>query len=290
MSTEIIPSIELTGLESTLATMDGYEVKLASLKSRAKTLDVTDRSTYEAAANILGEVKGFDKVAVGAMAPYKQIVARVKDFLQSRELRVKNKVEELRGLLNAKMGDYVRKEEKERKAEEERVARETREKLAREAEEKRKADEVLATERRKERVAQIRTMLKRGEITKRQSEKLLREAGATEEADKARAAAEAEEGQKKAAEVASTVKVESNVKAAAGAVRRVNYKAECTNREAFLTAMCAEYVANGKLGPLAQYVVVSDQKLSEKARELKDVAKIEAICPGAVKASEDRTF
>jgi hypothetical protein len=223
------------------------------------------------------------------MAPYDKIIKRVKDFIQTRKLRVKNRVTELTGMLTPKMAEWDRAEERAAQAERDRVAREQKQALERQAEQKRLADEKAAKELREKRVAEIRTDLKAGRITKRQAEKLLTEAGALEESLKAKAAADEEESKEQAAKTAAEVQVLPNIPAVAGNVKRKNYKAKCTDEDKFLLAFIAEYKKLGRFGSLREFVHVTDEDLSKKAREVKDNDKMMAAYP-AVFAWEDRSY
>lgn len=286
-----VPSLDLPEFSSALAKIDEYETLLAERTIDIHALQVTDQASYAKAANFVSELKGIDKAGEGVMAPYDTIVKRVQDFIRQRKRTISNRVEECRGILNSKMGEYTRREEAARKAEEERIRKETEERMKADAERKRKADEEMAEARRKQRVEDIRSMLKARQITKRQAEKMLREAGATEEADKARAAADAEAANESAKATAEKISVGSNVPTSSGVVRRVNYSAACFDLGGYLGEMfqAARQNDQQRFLHLAAMVEVSDSKLSAKARELKDKAKMESLYP-YVKAEETRTF
>src|SRR5882724_1250391 len=261
---EIIPSMDMPEFEKALSTMDSLESKLNPLYDRARRLEVTDRATREEAKQILDEAKSYDKLGEATIAPYKSIVNRVKDYLLTRERKVANRKEEIRMALTPKMNQYDRAEEAATLAEQKRVQDALEASLKRQAEERRLADELAAKELRTKRVAEIRSDLKAGRINKRQSEKLLREAGAFQEAALAQAAAEADEATQRATETAKNVTVESNVPSGG----RRNYHAACIDEDLFLLAFCAEYVALGRFGELRKFVKVNNQALGEEARDM----------------------
>jgi hypothetical protein len=254
MTNELIPSGELKGIEAAIQSMDDYELQLVSLKARASEVQVTDETSYQSMAAVLNEVKAVEKLGAAAMSPFDVIVSRVKDFLQARKLRVKNTCEEVRGICNLRMGDYTRRKE-----------REDRE---REARERKELEERLA----KENAAVVKDAYKEGEMTKRQAQKAIAE------------------GEKNAAAAAANAAFAPSVGPTAGVRRRINYKAQCTDREKFVRAAFEEWKKLGKPGPLASFLTVSDNKLAEFARDTQDNAKVEALCPGAVKAWDERSF
>jgi len=282
---EIIPSMDMPEFEKALSTMDSLESKLNPLYDRARRLEVTDRATREEAKQILDEAKSYDKLGEATIAPYKSIVNRVKDYLLTRERKVANRKEEIRMALTPKMNQYDRAEEAATLAEQKRVQDALEASLKRQAEERRLADELAAKELRTKRVAEIRSDLKAGRINKRQSEKLLREAGAFQEAALAQAAAEADEATQRATETAKNVTVESNVPSGG----RRNYHAACIDEDLFLLAFCAEYVALGRFGELRKFVKVNNQALGEEARDMKNTKKMLEKYAG-ISASDDKSF
>jgi len=286
---EIIPSGELTGIEVTLGTIGNYEVEMDSIHNELRALVVKDQESKMKAGELKSRAAGIAKSAEAVMTPYVDIVTRVKEFVQRHRQRVSNRYEEIRSLTSQKVGDYDRKRDLEAKLEEEKKRRETREQLEKEAAEKRIKAEAEAAEKRKKLVADVRNALKRGDITKREAEKRLRAIGAVEEADKAQAAAEEEEGKKIASEVAAKTTVAVSSGPTAGLTRRKYYYATCTEQEAYIKAMFAEYTRLGAPGPLAAMIVVSDKRLTEKAGEIQDDDKMMAAYP-YVKATTKRNY
>lgn len=270
---EVIPSSELPQFEQALGTMSDLETALEPVAVRARSIAVIDAVSFTEAGSLIAQAKAAQKTGDATMATYDAILKRVKDYVQTRKLRVKNKAEEIRAILEGKMGEYTRSEERAAQAERDRIAREQRQKLEREAEEKRRADEAAAKELRERRVTEIRQDLADKKITKRQAEKFLREAGAMEEALKAQAAADADEAKENAAKIADKVKVEPNVPTVAGVVKRVNWKFRIVNPNAV------------KL----QYLCPDEVKIGARVRELKDPKRAEAEI-GGIEVFEERTF
>jgi len=286
---EIIPSADLPQFEQALATMSDIESTLGPVVDEAKAIKVVDKTTYARAGALLAQGKAAVKTSDATMASYELIIKTVKDYILERKNRVKALKEEISDALTPKMVEYDRAEKAAAQAERDREALALKQKLDREAEEKRRKDEENAAELRKQRVAEIREDLKAGKITKRQAEKLLREAGAMEEAAKAQAAADADEATQKASEIAARVKVEPNVPAVRGVVRRVNYYAECIDPDAFLKEFIKEYNLLGHFGKLREFIMIENQILSAKAREVKDSEKMAKMYP-AIRAWEQKSF
>lgn len=270
---EVVPSSELPLFDTALTVMDGYEMALDPIATEARGLKITDKASRERAGLLIAAIKKLDNDGEDTMAPYSKIVNRVKEFIQTRKKRVENRVTEIKGILTPKMAEWDRAEERAAAAERDRVAREKQAALDREAELKRKEDETAAIELRKKRVAEIRADLKSGKITKRQSEKLLREAGAMEEALKVKAAADEEDAKKEAVHVAETVEVKPNVPTVQGNVRRVNWKFRIKNPQ------------HVKIG----YLCPDEIKIGARVRELKDAKLAEAEI-GGIEVYEDRSY
>jgi hypothetical protein len=278
-ATEIIPSTELPQFNEALAKMDSLELELEPLSKEARELKITDKVTRERAGVLNAQFKDIQKTGDATLATYDAIVKRVKDFIQTRKLRVKNRAEEARGILMAKMGDWDRAEEAAARAEEDRKKRELQANLDRQAEEKRQADEKAAKELKDRRVAEIRQDLKDKKITKRQAEKLLREAGAMEESLLAKAATDQEEAKTQSAKIVETVKVETNVPIVAGNVRRKNWKFRVTNaQQVKMRYLCPDEVRIG----------AEVRKLTKDSTD-QDKAAIEMEV-GGIEIYDDRTY
>jgi hypothetical protein len=165
------------------------------------------------------------------------------------------------------MADWDRAEERAAQAERDRIAREKQAELNRQAEIKRQEDEKAAADLRFKRVQEIRRDLKDNKITKRQAEKLFKEAGAVEDWLKAKAASDEEDAKRDNQMEAATVEVKPNVPTVAGNVRRVNYSAECVDVDGFLSEYVRLSVTDKpKAAKMREAIQVSNQVLSAVAR------------------------
>jgi hypothetical protein len=218
---EVVPRPNLEGVESALDTLRIETDKLEPLRIKAEALKVTTAAGCAEAKALQLEVRSIGKQAGFNLDRYWEVVKKVTDFLSQKYSDHEGKAKAIDDGLKQKVKVYEDAERKAAQAEQDRINAENA-RIAREkAEEQRKADEKAATEKRKQRVDEIRGMLKRGEIGKRKAEQLLREAGATEEADKAKAAADEE--QAKNAPVPQ-VKVQPNIPTQAGVPSRKTWK------------------------------------------------------------------
>jgi hypothetical protein len=231
-----------------LAVLEEQEDDLELLKKEALKIEVTDAISFTKAGELIAKLKETSNQAEATMDPFRIIVNKAKDFILQRQRRVTNLAELIRGVLTPKMAEWSAKDARERKAEEDRQQKEKKAQLEREAEEKRRADTVAAEELKKRRVSEIREDLRNGKITKRQAEKFLREAGAQEEADKAQAAADAEDLKNKATETAKQTTVKSGVPKVAGVVQRMNRKFKVVNpQKVKLKYLMPDLVAIGQV-------------------------------------------
>ena len=267
---ELIPSLELPDFSKAVSTLEAVEQELVPISQAARSLKIDSASDFARAGEMIAALKAFDKGSEATMAPYKAKVKLVSDFIRTRLLRVANKVEETKGILTPKMAEWTRKEQAAAKAEQDRLQAIETARLKREAQEKQQKDEEAAAIIRKAEVANIRADLKSGKITKRQAEKLLKLAGAIEEAAKVNAACEAEEATANAAKTASQLKVAANVPTVAGVVKRVNYK--------------FHVIDENKIP--REYLTPNLVKIGEFVRAAKKVGE---VLPG-IEAFEDRTF
>ena len=118
----------------------------------------------------------------------------------------------------------------------------------------------LAVETRKKRVAEINQHLAIGKIGKREAARLLKLAGADEEAAKQNAAAQAEE----TAKAAPVVQVKPNIPTVAGTVSRQNWK--------------FRIVDANKIPHL--FLMPDEVRIGRMVRDIKDKQKAEVECPG----------
>lgn len=226
---EIIPSAEMPKVQEAIVKVEDLQTKIYELEQEIEVLVIDGPVARRRAGEIVTELKQTVKDCDAAIDPYNNILKRVRDFLKKKTDPVYDESDRLRKLLNPRMAEWDEREARATRAEQERVQKEAQAKLERETEEERRRDEAAAIERRKETVAQIRKDYADGLITKRESEKRLRAAGATEEADKAAASAKADEDKAAAAAAAKKITVAPNIPNVAGNVRRKNRKFKIVN-------------------------------------------------------------
>jgi hypothetical protein len=279
LEVEVLPPSQLPSLREDLATMEKLFNDLDPIYREARNLQLVFPETAARirAGELTAEFKRICKDAEDPIASHKTLINDFKEkYILTPERKVANRGEEIRALLTPKMAEWDRSENAAKEADKKRQAREVQAKLDREAEERRQADEEAAKALRIKRVAEIRADLKNGVYgapksakAKRQAQKLLEEAGATEEAAKAQASAEEEEAKEKSKQVAATVTVKSNVGPVAGNVKRVNYSAKCIDHRLFILGMMMLYEKKDMQGfeRLLEVLEVSEQKLSEQARK-----------------------
>jgi hypothetical protein len=271
-SGEVIPQISPEAFGLAVQSMEQLDAQMGELEVKAKALPkiFETKAQRDEAASLVSQKKSIVKLSESTMTPYTELIKKVKTFVDTQRNIVKNHGEIVSSLVEPAIVEWDEREKRAAEAEQRRLQAEREAKLKRENEEKAEKDRLAAEERKKERVDQIREDLRNKKITKRQAEKFLREAGAGEEADKARIAAEREEADAKAAEDAAKIKVKPKTTPTAGLVRRTNYAAECTDEDALLWAFVAECNKLGRFGDLRSFVMANNQKIGEKARDVKD--------------------
>lgn len=289
---EVIPQISPEAFGLAVQSMEEFDQQIGELEEQAKKLPkkFESKADYDLAASLVAQKKSIVKLSEAAMTPYDELIKKVKTFVQTQKNIVANHGAQMSGIIEPAMVEWDEREKAAAAAEEKRLQAEKEAQLKRDNEEKARKDAAAAAERKKERIVQIREDLRAGKITKRQSEKFLREAGATEEAEKARIAADKEDADKEAKDKAAKLKVKPNTGPTAGLVRRTNYTAECIDENLLLHRVVGEYISNGsKFGPLREFVMANNQKIGAKAREIEDDKKMEELYP-FVKASHTKTF
>jgi hypothetical protein len=288
----IIPVIKPDAFGLAVAEMEKLDEQLAALELRAKALPkiFESKADYDRAAEIVAERKSIVKIAESVMAPYVEQIKTVKTFVDQQKNIVKNHAEEMKTYTDPAMGEWDSREERAAAAEQKRIQAEKEAQLKRDNEIKAQKDAEAAAANKEKRIAEIREDLRARKITKAEAAKLLKAAGATEEADKARIAAEKEEADAKAKEEAEKLKVKPNTGAVAGVTRRTNYYAECTDENLLLHRVVGEYLSNGnKFGPLRDFVMANQQKIGAKARDIEDDDKMQELYP-FVRAWHQKTF
>jgi hypothetical protein len=284
---EVIPAGQMAQFREDLATMEKLCRDLEPVYDEARKVQEQlrlqlkgtapwDKAVRVRAGELTAEYKRICKDAEDTIERYKKAVNRFKEeYIQKPLNKVSMRGQECKTLLTPVMGDWDRAETRQVEEEKERERKKVQAELDRQAELKRQADEAQAKELRAKRVAEIRADLKAGKYgdpksakANRHAQKLLEEAGAREEAQKAQAAAEEQEAKVKAKETVSTLKVESQVPTVPGNVKRVNYSAQCMDKRCFINEMISAFQKKDTktYERLLAVVVVSDQKLSEEAR------------------------
>ena len=235
-------------LPEALETVEDLQVKVAKLEKQVLAISVFDKPSYDKAAALLLQLKELDKQCETTVRPFTSVLERMKKYIWSYSNPVFDKVDELKKILNPRMGAWVELEEKRAAAERDRVARETQAALEREAELVRQKDEQLAKELRKKRVAEIKADLKDKKITSRMAQQLLTQAGDAEEAAIAKAAADEEDNKKKAEEKAKRIEVEPNIGTTAGISKRKYYQFTVTNpQKVAIKFLCPDEVRIGQV-------------------------------------------
>lgn len=284
--TEIIPSTKMDGLENALAELREEAGALPILRKQAVELAVTDESTYQKAGELLLQVRGIGKSGALKINPFLDIANRVANFLRNARSRHEDEAKAVADVISGKMADQKRREREAAEAETRRMNEEARIRNEQEAEARRKADREHAEQAKKERVKEINRALRAGEITKKSAAKLLREAGAMEEAAKEQAEADAEET--KAAP--PVVKVESSIKPIAGTRARIQYEAKIENPDMLFAAYVAATNAKDKARAayLRRFLMVDESALGLEARTVKNSAKLNAEIPGVRFSDKDK--
>jgi hypothetical protein len=251
---------------------------LEKLKSRIEAIEVKTPQDYVAICTLLVDARGFikrwQKVFADTIDTAKLAYDTAKNSLKVQVVAAEAVVE-----IAEKKAEAYRVEEKRlAEAEQRRINEENQREQKRKAEEQKRADEKAAADKKRAAVAEIRELLQRGKIGKREAEKRLRAAGAEEEAAKCAAAAAADEAK---AAPAPAVKVEANIPKVAGIKGRTNWRATSIDEHVLVAAFLKE---PGRLRP---YIQANEKTIGEFVRSVKDKAKAEAAIPGIVVESEE---
>jgi hypothetical protein len=209
------------------------------------------------------------------------VVQAKANYDEAKDQRAKwiTPLETLEEKIEQKIKTYER-EERERTQREQDAINAENARLKREADEQERKDkEAAAKIEREAKVKEIRALLKAGKIGKRESARLLKEAGAHEEAALAQAAADAETAK---ATPPPPVTLKPDIPAVAGVPSRVNYKAEVLRPELLINAYVdAVHLKNTERAVyLRQFIMVNAQKLGEEARTVKNSKHLASQIPG----------
>jgi hypothetical protein len=102
----IIPSLELTGLESSLSQVENLTLQLGPYREIAKTIDAKDASTYAVIGEALTSVRAIRKQGAGMFSPFDGVVDRVRSFLRTARQKHENACEEIEAIFLTKMKRY----------------------------------------------------------------------------------------------------------------------------------------------------------------------------------------
>ena len=242
------------------AALDALQKKLQGLKDRADSLVVADQSGCIAAKNLKLDIQAYMKAVKFETGPEIEIKKGELRQIQEQEKMLLAPAEAMLETSESKRKTWENEERRKAEEEQRRINEENARQARIKADNDKREAEKLAKETREKRVNEIRGMLRRGEIGKREAERLLKAAGADEEAAKAGVAAQAEE----TAAAAPVVQVKPNIPAVQGTVSRQNWKFRITNPALIpLTFRMPDEVAIGRM-----------------VRDAKDKKKAEAQCAG----------
>jgi hypothetical protein len=289
---EVIPAISPEAFQLAVESMEKYNEDLTDIEKRARALPqrFETKAQYDSATSLVSEKKSIDKLSESTMVPYEELTKKVKTFISAQKLVVKNHGEQILGVLTPAIFEWDEREKRQAAEDEQRRQKAREAELQREAEETARKNAEAATERKKQRVAFINSEYKNKKITARQREKLLREAGALEDAECARIAADEEDAKAKAKDEAAKLKVKPRTGGGAGLRRHTNYKAECVDPDMFKSAMMIAHLKQDfkTFDRLMACLEVSDQLLSAQAREIEDDEKFTALYPFTKATHEDK--
>lgn len=215
MSTQSVSIIETKAIES----------KLELLKRNAEAIQVVDGQTYTLACHIAVDVRAEIKAIGFALDPGIESAKRHLDELRNQKKSFLDRLTPIIDIATRKAEFWKSEERKKAQAEQDRINEERRKEAIRMAEEERKAAEARAEEERKQREKELKAAQRSGEVSKREAERLRKEA-IEREAKEKRIAAEVAIAQ---ASNVQEVKVAPAVPKVSGIKARVNYKFEIVN-------------------------------------------------------------
>lgn len=278
---EIVPRPNLSGVEQAIERLNVETAKLAPYRKTAEALVITNMEECQQAKFDQVAIRGIKNAAATNLDPFWDVVKRAYDALS----RIYKTHESQADAVDKIYKDKVRAYEVEEKRRADELTRQENERREREAkakaEQERRDREREAKEKRDARVKEIKAMEKKGEIGKREAAKLMREAGALEEAAIEQAAADADA--KIQAVKDNPVEVKPNTIAVAGVPSTVHYKAEVKDPVALLFSYVATFAKPPDLvrrAYLQQFITIDVQRLGLEARTVKDSKKLAAQIPG----------
>jgi hypothetical protein len=236
--------------------------KMAGLAKRAEGLEkIEGPAAIGTAKTLEADLKAYCKAVEFQTQP--DIVGKKEELrlLQTNEAELLKPAEDILGPLTKRRKAAEMEERRKADAEAERLRREAVDRQREQADKERREAEERATKVREDRVEEIRGMLRRGEVGKRESARLLKLAGANEEAAKADAAAAAEE---LANRPAPKIEVKADIPTVAGTKSQVYWKFR---------------IVQPALVPLT-FRCIDEQAIGKMVRDTKNQKEAEKLCPG----------
>jgi hypothetical protein len=239
-----------------------------TLRDRANAIVVKTPQDYVAVCNLVIEGRGFIKrwkeVFAATIRSAQDHLDTIKNELKGHVIEAEQVVE----IAEKKAEAYRVEEKRKAEAEQKRINEENARKRQEVADQEKREAERQAGERKRATIAEVNSLLRQGQIGKREAAKRLKEAGAEEEAAIQSAAAAADEAK---AAPPPVVKVAPSIPKVAGIKGRTNWKFKVVDPE--------------KIPRI--YLVPNEVAIGEMVRRIKDKAKAEAMIPGIVVSSEE---
>ena len=272
-----------TGLASGSTAVDlaPLQTKLEAFKKFIAEFVVTDQESYKQLTLAVKDGKGEMKKIGHVLDPGVDHAKEHYDFLRNQRNGYLDGWKNAAIVGDQKCRDWLNEEN--RKTQQ----RATDEANAKAAEQRRIADEELrqrteaAAEAKKQRVDEIRELLRTKQIGKRESARLLKEAGADEEAAKATAAADAEDLK---SQPVAPVQAKMERPTVAGVPRTMHYYAELEEPKDASAAKIIDALLASKVEAerifLLQFIFVDEAAISAYARKAKDSDSVAKAIPG----------
>jgi hypothetical protein len=107
---EIIPSLELTGIEKTIMDVEGLTAQVVTLREKARALPCSTRGEYAELLQVVSDERILRKQGAALFAPFTGIIDRVKSFVKTKAQKHDNACEEVEAAAKPKLKDFERKE------------------------------------------------------------------------------------------------------------------------------------------------------------------------------------
>lgn len=254
--------------------------KLGALEKQAHSLAVKDQSSYIIGAGLLTSLKAVVQAVEFQTGP--RLAAAKEEFERAKQEQAAflNPAKKILETIKEKMNVFREEEKRQAKIEEDRKNAELRRQAQEKAETDRKESERIAAENRKRLVQEIMRDLDAGKIGKREASRLMKLAGANEEAAKQEAAAREEEAKNAPP---PQIEVKPSIPKVAGAPRNQTfYFGTVEEPQAIIAAYEGALIDNNprRAAFLARFIMVNEQEVGAFAREMKDSEKAQALVPG----------